>query len=193
MPSEKRIPVMPMETHAIAVDAWRRSVRAEERSEYVAEEVLKINTGMLALSGEIAAFATEAARDRLAAQDDRQEMRRQMRALTESMRHVRKNTSSDSEEQIRNELPTLPEILTEANQNAVKAAQAEISRHSDAKRLGRYNWFEKTLRDGGAETIKHIVSLILIGVLGWCAHAFLGTSEHHRVESIPQLEHRDGR
>ena len=181
---------MPVATHAIAVEAWERSVRAENRAELAVNEIFEIRQGMLSLSGEITAFATEAQRDRLAAQDDRVDLRRQMRALTESMRHVRKSTSTDSEEQIRNELPTLPEIIIEVNRQAVAAAQVEITRHSDAKKLKQYNWFHKMFRDGAGAAIKHIVSLILVGIFAWMAHDIFHVTHEKRIEPNPAVEKR---
>lgn len=190
MPSDRKIPVMPMATHDIAVDAWHRSVRTERSVQLVADEILEIRTGMLNLSGEIAGFALEAQRDRLTAQDDRVDLRRQMRALTESMRHVRKNTSADSDEQIRNELPTLPEIIIEVNRQAVAAAQVEITRHSDAKKLKRQVWWEKMFRDGAGAAIKHIVSLILVGIFAWMAHDIFHVTHEKRTEPLPaQSDH----
>lgn len=189
MPSERRIPVMPVATHAIAVEAWERSVRAENRAELAVNEIFEIRQGMLSLSGEITAFATEAQRDRLAAQDDRVDLRRQMRALTESMRHVRKSTSTDSEEQIRNELPTLPEIRIEMTKLVLAEAEAAVTRHSDAKKLKRQVWWEKMFRDGAGAAIKHIVSLILVGVFAWMAHDIFHVSHEKRVEPNPAVAH----
>jgi hypothetical protein len=192
--SERRIPVMPMETHAIAVDAWQRVVRVEARVDLAINEILEIRTGMLSLSGEIASFAAEAQRDRISAQDERRESRKQINALTRAIREVRNIVVPEGPGAMREPLETLPEIIIEVNRQAVAAATAEISRHSDAKKLKRYNWLEKTIRDGGAETVKHVVSLILVGVLGWMAHEFLGTTTHeHRSEPIPQIDHRGER
>jgi hypothetical protein len=185
--SERRIPVMPLTAHDIAIDAWTRSVRTEHRLDLAVDEILEVRTGMIKLSGEISAFAVEAQRDRLIAQDERREMRKQMNALTHSVREVRKSTSAASDEQMRKELPTLPEIIVEMNQKIVSEAELVATRHSDARKLKRYNWFEKSVSDGASEAIKHGIIWILLGIFGWLAHDTF-TIAHERVEPVPQHE-----
>jgi hypothetical protein len=183
--SERRIPVMPMATHDIAVDAWHRSVRTEARVDLAVDEILEIRGGMLKLSGEIAGFATEAQRDRLTAQDERRDMRRQMNALTHSIREVRKSTSGASDEDVRKELPTLPEIMVEFNQKIVAEANAAIARHSESKKLRRYDFIEKTFKDGVGEAVKHAVLWISMGILGWLVHDILTIEHGKKTEPVP--------
>ena len=107
-------------------------------------------------------------------------MRRQMNAVTRSIREIRKSTSDVDDDAVRNELPTLPEIIVEVNRTIVAEAEKAATRHSDAKKLRRYNWWEKTIESGVAETVKRVVGLLLIGVVGWMAHELLGTTSHER-------------
>jgi hypothetical protein len=188
----QRVPaIMPMATHDIAVDAWQRSVRAGNRAEIAIDEILEIKTGMLHLSGEIASFATEAQRDRIAAQDERREMRRQMNALTRAMREVREAVVPPTPPgQMREPLETLPEIIVELNRTIIAQAEAQAekaaTRHSDAKKLRRYNWLEKAIEAGAFEMVKRVAGLVLIGAVGWAAHVFLGTTPHEkRAEPTP--------
>jgi hypothetical protein len=188
--SDRRIPVMPVSTHAIAVDAWERSVRAEGRAGLALDEILEIKTGMMNLSGEIAGFATEAQRDRIAAQDDRRDMRRQINALTRAVREVRNTVVPPPEPgEMREPLETLPEIMVEVNRQIIAAASSQadaaVARHSDAKKLKRYNWFEKAVNEGASEAIKHAIIWILVGIFGWLAHDAMYVSHEKRTEPTP--------
>ena len=172
------------------------------------DEINELASGQLKLSGEIsrnakatASLESSVEKLRTGADADReinrgtaQENRDHINKLTHAIRELRERMDSGYSGQPRAELPTLPEIKLELTQEilakAQVAAEAAVTRHSDARKLKQYNWFHKMFRDGAGAAIKHIVSLILVGIFAWLAHDIFKAPHEHRLEPNPAAEKR---
>jgi hypothetical protein len=156
--------MMPGDIAERATQAWTVAHRAELKAEASADRATE---AYFELIGEVRALRAEGdAREvRVGAWQDA--IARQMRALTESVRMVRKSTSNSSDEEIRNELPTLPEII-------VEAVKAERRVDSDRAAAAKWRTAQGWIVGGLGKAVKTAIAVVLLAAMGWLAREIVG-------------------
>lgn len=146
---------MPLDVAERATQAWRMAQRAEHAA---ASGVDRATEAYFTLIAEVRDMRAEAnvREDRWRAWRDA--ISRQINALTHATRLVRTATSDSTPEQVREELPTLPEII-------VEEVRAELRRDSDRAQAKQMRTLKGWVSKGVGKAVTTIVyTLIVLGL-----------------------------
>lgn len=162
--SDRTIPVMPTDIAERSAQAWNMARRAKDE---VTAATDRATEAYFELVGQVRSLRTEG---------DAREVRRQawesaigvqINALTHATRQVRRSTSGISEEDVRNELPTLPEII-------VDEVRAELRRDSDRVQAQQLRTIKGWIKKGIGKAIATLVTAAVLATAGWLARDLLG-------------------
>lgn len=159
--SDHKIPLMPQDVGERASQAWRVAHEARQGLDRATEAFFDV-------IGEVRQWRAESNARETRSQAWQEAITRQINALTKATRHVRKSTSDSSDEEIRNELPTLPEII-------VEQVQAELRRNSDRVKAGWVRKFQGWLIKGAGKAVSVLVTAAILAAAGWLARDLLGS------------------
>lgn len=171
----------PADITQAAHSAWYRALTAEQKAESAVNSTLALEQMITKLLVEVSGARDDIRRYRNETVEVQIEHREYINKLSHAVRELRERMDLGYSGQPRAELPTLPEISLEDTRKMIsQVADEAIHRHSDAKDLKIVKGVKKAMREGVFELIKHVAGLVLIGALGWAAHALLGTPAHER-------------
>lgn len=166
--SERRIPVMPQDIAERSAQAWTVAHRAEAKAESSADRATEAYFDLI---GEVRQLRSEGNARETRWEAWRESMARQINALTHATRQVRRATSSSSDEEIRNELPTLPEII-------VEQVRAELRRDSDRTKADWVRRVQGWAVKGVGKAVTLLVTAALLAAMGWLARDLVQVRPH---------------
>lgn len=163
---ERRAPVMPHDVDERSAQAWHMANEARSLVDGTANSTLEMFGKMMAEMGRNSVSVAT--------------MGQQIDRLTRSVRLVRKQLGGSSDEAIRDELPTLPEII-------IEEVNRELRRDSDRAAAQNYRLVKRWIFKGIGKAVAAIVSLAIMAAAGYLARDIFGP--HARVvahEAVPR-------
>lgn len=154
--SDPAVLVMPLSVEERASQAWRM---ARDAKQAAASGVERATEAYFTLIAEVRDARAESNAREMKWQAWRDAITRQINALTHATRQVRASTSNSTPEEIRNELPTLPEII-------VEEVRAELRRDSDRAQAKQMRTLKGWVASGVGKAVTAIVYTAIVLALG---------------------------